>query len=195
MRRRRRYGDWIEEQFGVAYTVGSLYTLLPRLGIRLKTPRPRHEKTDAQAQATWKRGARERLKAVGLKKGQGIVWGDARRVRLRGQVCKVWAPRGVAVSQEVQIGWKYTYVAVALDPMTGQLWWTWQKNMKGEEKARIGRAWAKDPGIDGWVWDGAGGHKGEDMQAVDAPQVVQPLYAPELNPVERFLPGAAPGGP
>lgn len=108
-------------------------------------------------------------------------------MRLRGQVCKVWAPRGVAVSQEVQIGWKYTYVAVALDPMTGQLWWTWQKNMKGEEKARIGRAWAKDPGIDGWVWDGAGGHKGEDMQAVDAPQVVQPLYAPELNPVERFF--------
>ncbi len=48
--------DWIEEQFGVAYTVGSLYTLLPRLGIRLKTPRPRHEKTDAQAQAIWKKG-------------------------------------------------------------------------------------------------------------------------------------------
>ncbi len=34
--------DWIEEQFGVVYSVGSLYTLLPRLGIRLKTPRPRH---------------------------------------------------------------------------------------------------------------------------------------------------------
>ncbi len=25
------------------------------------------------------------------------------------------------------------------------------------------------------------------MQAVDAPQVVQPAYAPELNPVERFF--------
>ena len=25
------------------------------------------------------------------------------------------------------------------------------------------------------------------MQAVDAPQVVQPPYAPELNPVERFF--------
>ena len=25
--------DWIEEQFGVSYRVGSLYTLLPRLGI------------------------------------------------------------------------------------------------------------------------------------------------------------------
>ena len=48
--------DWIEEQFGVVYTVGSLYTLLPRLGIRLKTPRPRHPQSDPQAQAAWKKG-------------------------------------------------------------------------------------------------------------------------------------------
>ena len=32
--------DWIEEQLGVVYTVRSMYTLLPRLGIRLKVPRP-----------------------------------------------------------------------------------------------------------------------------------------------------------
>ena len=32
--------DWIEEQFGVVYTRDSMYTLLPRLGIRLKVPRP-----------------------------------------------------------------------------------------------------------------------------------------------------------
>ena len=38
--------DWIEEQFGVTYTVGSLYTVPPRLGIRLKTPRPRYTKAD-----------------------------------------------------------------------------------------------------------------------------------------------------
>ncbi len=93
----------------------------------------------------------------------------------------------MAVSQEVQIGWQYTYVAVALDPRTGRLWWTWQQNMQGAEMARIWKAWVAEPGIDGWVWDGAGGHTSEDMQAVDAPQVVQPPYAPELNPVERFF--------
>ena len=48
--------DWIEAQFGVVYTVGSMYTLLPRLGIRLKVPRPRHAKADPQVQATWKKG-------------------------------------------------------------------------------------------------------------------------------------------
>ena len=34
--------DWIEEQSGMVYAVGSLYTLLPRLGLRLKAPRPQH---------------------------------------------------------------------------------------------------------------------------------------------------------
>ena len=48
--------DWIEAQFGVVYTRDSMYTLLPRLGIRLKVPRPRHTKADPQAQAAWKKG-------------------------------------------------------------------------------------------------------------------------------------------
>ena len=124
---------------------------------------------------------------MGLRLGQGIVWGDEMKLGLRGQVRQVWAPRGMAVTQAVQMGWKYLYVAVAINPLTGQLWWAWQANMKGEEMARIWGAWAQEADIDGWVWDGARGHTGTDMQAVDAPQVVQPPYAPELNPVERFF--------
>ena len=53
--------------------------------------------------------------------------------------------------------------------------------------ARIWQAWVVETAINGWVWDRAGAHKGKDMQAVDAPQVVQPPYAPELNPVECFF--------
>jgi len=78
-----------------------------------------------------KGGLGARLKAVGLQAGQGIVWGDEMKLGLRGQVRQVWAPRGVAVSQAVQIGWKYIYVAVALDPMTGRLWWAWQAKYEG----------------------------------------------------------------
>ena len=40
---------WIAEQFGTVYTRDSLYTLLLRLGIRLKTPRPRHTNAGPQA--------------------------------------------------------------------------------------------------------------------------------------------------
>lgn len=134
-----------------------------------------------------KGGLGARLAEVGLTAGQGIVWGNAMRLGLWNAVRKVWAPRGTAVSREVQIGRRYTYVAVALDPRTGQLWWAWQQNMKGAEMARIWGSWAEEPGIDGGVWEGVGGHKSADLQAIDAPQVVQPPYASELNPVERFL--------
>ena len=109
------------------------------------------------------------------------------RLGLIGQVRRVWAPRGVAVRQAVQCSRQYTCVAVAIDPMTGRLWWAWQQSMKGEEMARIWTVWAEEPAIDGWVWDGAGGHTGAEMQAVDAPQVVPPPYAPEPDPVERFF--------
>ena len=64
------------------------------------------------------------------------------------------------------IGWKYTYVTVAIDPLTGRLWWAWQKNMKGGAMARIGGTWAEEPGIDGWVWDGALLRVSEQMHCV-----------------------------
>ncbi len=80
----------------------------------------------------------------------------------------------------------HTYVAVALNPLTGPLWWEWQAHRKSTERARWG-ARAEEPGLDGWVWDGAGGHKSGDVQAIAAPQEVQPPYAPELNPVARFF--------
>ena len=57
--------------------------------------------------------------------------------------------------------------------------------MKGEEMARIWEARAEEPDIDGWVWDGADGHKGADMQAIGAPRVVQPFLRP--RPGERFF--------
>ena len=109
------------------------------------------------------------------------------RLGLWNTVRKAWVLRGVAVTRETQISRTCTDVAVALNPLTGPLWWAWQANMKSEEMARIWGTWAEEPDIDGWVWDGAGGHKSGAVQALPAPQVVQPPYAPELNPVERFF--------
>ena len=95
-------------------------------------------------------------------------------------------PRWMVVIWEMQISRTYTYVEVALEPLMGRLWWAWQANMKSEEMARIWGVWVEEPDIDDWVWDRPGGHKSGDVQAVPAPQVVQPPYAPELNPVEHF---------
>ena len=48
--------DWLEERFGVAYTVAGVYTLMERRGLRLKTPRPQHPQADPRTQAAWKKG-------------------------------------------------------------------------------------------------------------------------------------------
>ena len=49
--------DWIESEYGVSYKSGSVYGLLERLGCSPKVLRGRHEKADAGAQESWKKGA------------------------------------------------------------------------------------------------------------------------------------------
>ena len=48
--------DWIESEYAVSYTSGSVYTLLARLGYSPKVPRGTHEKADAAGQRSWKKG-------------------------------------------------------------------------------------------------------------------------------------------
>ena len=48
---------WVERQFGVAYTAWGMRSLLHRLKIRKKVPRPLAAQADLAAQEAWKRGA------------------------------------------------------------------------------------------------------------------------------------------
>jgi transposase len=48
---------WVEQQCGVAYTAWGMRSLLHRLEIRKKVPRPLAAKADLDAQEAWKRGA------------------------------------------------------------------------------------------------------------------------------------------
>ena len=43
----------LEQEFGVAYTLNAVYELLHRNGQSCLRPRPRHRKSDAQAQQQW----------------------------------------------------------------------------------------------------------------------------------------------
>lgn len=47
---------WIAGQFGVAYTLGGIYSLLERLGCTPKVPRPVHAKADRAAQEAFQKG-------------------------------------------------------------------------------------------------------------------------------------------
>ena len=48
--------DWVTAEFGVAYRDKGIYTLLTRLDVPPKVPRPQAAKADPAAQAAWKRG-------------------------------------------------------------------------------------------------------------------------------------------
>ncbi len=44
----------LEAEFGVKHTIGSIYSVLHRIGYSCLTPRPRHEKNDPQAIESFK---------------------------------------------------------------------------------------------------------------------------------------------
>ncbi len=48
--------EWTHKTYGVEYRYKGMHSLLTRLGVRPKVPRPVSEKADAVAQQGWKRG-------------------------------------------------------------------------------------------------------------------------------------------
>lgn len=55
IRRGQDVQHWLNEQFGVCYSLSGIYELLHRLGYRPLMPRPRHQKADLQAQEAFKK--------------------------------------------------------------------------------------------------------------------------------------------
>ncbi len=56
--------EWIESEYGVSFRLGSVYSLLARLGCSPRVPRGLHVKADVRAQESWKRGDSERRSVV-----------------------------------------------------------------------------------------------------------------------------------
>jgi hypothetical protein len=124
---------------------------------------------------------------VGVTAGERVGWADEMRLGLLGTVRRVWAPRGVKVRQVVQMRREWQYLNLVADARAGRLWWCWTDTMKGAELAGVVRGWRQETDLDAVVWDGAPGHRGPDVAAVGFPLVIQPPYAPELNPAERVF--------
>jgi transposase len=116
-----------------------------------------------------------------------VAWADEMRVGLMGMVRRVWAPRGVKVRQRLQMVREWRYLHLAVDVRAGRLWWTWTDRMPSEVIATVVLGWRRHTDLTAVVWDGASSHRGDVVTGLGFPLVIQPSYAPELNPAERVF--------
>jgi hypothetical protein len=133
-----------------------------------------------------KRGFGEALKAQGVRLGQRVVFVDELRVGLIGQVRRRWTVRGVKLCQRVERSYKWRYLQVAVDPLSGEIWWRWSERL-GKEAAVAALSEWRALGVEVVVWDNAGSHRARAVQEVGVALVYLPAYSPELNPVERVF--------
>jgi hypothetical protein len=126
------------------------------------------------------------LTAQGVRVGQRVVFVDALRVGLIGQVRRRWTVRGVRLCPRVERSYKWRDLQVAVDPLSGQVWQRWSARLGKEAAVAALSAW-RALGVEVVVWDNAGSHRARAVREVGVALVYLPAYSPELNPVERVF--------
>jgi hypothetical protein len=123
------------------------------------------------------------LVEAGVTRDAGVVCADELRLGLRGQVRRVLAPRGVNVTQRLQLKYEWAYLLLAVDPRAGTLRWRWLERCRAAPIKEALAAWA----LDALVWDGAGAHRARLLADLPTIRVRLPAYSPEVNPAERIF--------
>jgi hypothetical protein len=126
------------------------------------------------------------LTVQGVRLGQRVVFVDEMRVGLIGQVRRCWTARGVKVRQRVERQFKWRYLQMAVDPLTGQLWWRWSSRLRSADAVAALLEW-RASGVEVVVWDNAPSHRARCVGECGVVLVNLPAYSPELNPVERVF--------
>lgn len=133
-----------------------------------------------------KRGLVEALRAQGVRAGQRVVFVDEMRVGLIGVVRRRWGARGVKLRARVERRYVWRYLQVAVDPLSGQVWWCWSERLGKEAVCAALGAW-REAGVEAVVWDNAPAHRARMVRELGVGLVYLPAYSPELNPVERVF--------
>ncbi len=81
------------------------------------------------------------MQEAGCRTAQGVFWSDEMRVGLKGQVRRVWAPRGVKVRQKQQFRREWRYLYLAVHGVEGKILWAWGEDMKAASIAGALRQW------------------------------------------------------
>ncbi len=105
------------------------------------------------------------------------------RLGLRGQTRKVLAPEGVKVVQRLQLRYEWSYLILAVCPLTGEIKWEWIERMRQEYIRPVLQRWT----LEAVVWDKAPSHRAKSLAELGTVRVFLPSYSPELNPAERVF--------
>jgi transposase len=178
----------LKKRHNIKISASGMRKLLHRLDLRPKMPRPKCSKRKEGALERWKEGGLTRaLGEKGASPAAGAtVVADEARVGLIGTVRRRWLKKGKVYEQEVQRSYKWAWLMIAVDIMTGAIWWVWQENMKKETVAKTLKE-LKSQGVGTIIWDGAAGHRSKLAKEAGPTLIFQPAYTPEANPAERFI--------
>ena len=96
---------------------------------------------------------------------------------------KVLAPKGVKVVQRLQLVYEWSYLILAVSPLSGEIKWEWIEKMRQEHIRPVLEGWA----LEALVWDKAPSHRAKSLDELETSRVFLPSYSPELNPAERVF--------
>ncbi len=130
-----------------------------------------------------KGGLLEALLGAGLASGEGAWHSDEMRLGLRGQTRRVLAPKGAKVVQRLQLRYEWSYLVLAVSPLTGELRWEWIERMRQEHLRPVLERW----NLEVVVWDRAPSHRAKSLKELETARVFLPSYSPELDPAERVF--------
>lgn len=158
-----------------------------RLRLKKKVPRPQNPKASEEDQATWKKkGSVPPSMRLGGPTSRSLAWADEMRVGLIGHTRRVWASVGVKVVHAVEDVSQWQYLVLAVNGLSGRLWWDWTTGMASQALAGVVAQW-RTQDLSTVVWDRARGHGGAAYDTIPVHRIEQAAYSPELNPADRVF--------
>ena len=194
-RRAKDVKKWLDGRKGArkeGYELGAVYKYLKMCGASLKVPRPRNEKKNEAAAASFKSTLARKIHELGLPKSMPLrVWvSDEARIGLHPTLRKCWVKCGCRAhkNSKTKYDWRYVWGALQIGGGGSEFLYTNCATTEAslEFLRQISR---RDPGaMHVVIWDGAGFHPSEEHPGIPENVRVlrQPPYSPELNAVEKL---------
>ena len=184
--------DWLEEEHGLVYTTGSVYSLLGKREGRLKVPRPVHRKKNHEEAEKFKAQLERRLHDLNVDPSSKVrVWvQDEMRYGLQPVTRRAWGLPGIRIVKKVEHRYEWGYVYGALEVGGTGAEFTYLPTVSKEAtRIHLEQISQSDPkSVHIIIWDGAGFHHQDGDP--DLPSNIRllrlPAYSPELNPIEKL---------